>query len=121
MTPRERVLTALKREGKPDRTPFEISWGSFTPRLMKTYREKTDFRQFFVEEELEDHVDFDEWGIGSVPTRYDVVARRTRKYQDRGLAVCGELYKSGSGRHRILRMPELIFSGWVMIWSLNLD
>jgi uroporphyrinogen decarboxylase len=41
MNSRERVLTALKREGIPDKTPFEISWGSFTPRLMKTYRKKT--------------------------------------------------------------------------------
>lgn len=40
-SPRERVLTALKRNGTPDRTPFEISWGAFTPLLMKTYREKT--------------------------------------------------------------------------------
>ena len=41
MNSRERVLTALTRTGKPDRTPFEISWGAFTPMLMKTYREKT--------------------------------------------------------------------------------
>ncbi len=153
MTSRERVLTALKRGGIPDKTPYEISWGSFTPRLMKTYREKTgsdlspeeyfdfdtrfvlpgptrsntDFRQFFAAEDLEDHVDFDEWGIGSVPTRYEIpdykyhplkqmtsarevneypwpdfgeayrydeVATKTREYQDRGYAVCGELYQT---------------------------
>ena len=150
MTSRERVLTALKREGIPDKTPFEISWGSFTPRLMKTYWEKTgsdlspeeyynfdtrfvlpgptrlktDFTPFFAGEELEDQVSFDEWGIGSVPTRYDIpdykyhplkrmttvkevndypwpdfgeayryeeVTEKTREYQDRGYAVCGEL------------------------------
>ena len=98
MTPRERVLTALKRTGKPDKTPFEISWGTFTPRLMKTYRDKTgselcpeeyydfdiryvlpdptkqkkDFTQFFKEGVLEKNTSFDEWGIGSVPTLYEI-------------------------------------------------
>ena len=153
MTSRERVIRALKREGKPDRTPFEISWGSFTPRLMRTYREQTgsglapeeyfdfdtrfvlpgptrletDFSVFFPEDELEGDVSFDEWGIGSVPTLYEIpdfryhplkhltsvreiidypwpdldadyryaeVAIRTREYQDRGYAVCGELYQT---------------------------
>jgi len=98
MTSRERVLAALKRDGRPDKTPFEISWGSFTPRLMKTYREKTgsdlspeeyynfdtrfvvpgptnkstDFSAFFPGEELDKDVSFDEWGIGAVPTRYEI-------------------------------------------------
>ncbi len=98
MTSRERVICALKRDGIPDKTPFEISWGSFTPRLMKIYREKTgselspeeyfdfdtrfvlpgpskvktDFTQFFAAEDLEHNVNFDEWGIGSVPTRYEI-------------------------------------------------
>jgi uroporphyrinogen decarboxylase len=153
MNSRERVLSALKREGIPDKTPFEISWGSFTPRLMKTYREKTgselspeeyydfdtrfvlpgpsrlktNFTQFFSAEDLDDHVSFDEWGIGSLPTRYEIpdykyhplkqltsveeidsypwpdfgeayryeeVATKTREYQDRGYAVCGELYQT---------------------------
>lgn len=153
MTSRERVLSALRREGIPDKTPFEISWGSFTPRLMKTYRIKTgsvlspeeyydfdtrfvlpgpsildtDFTQFFTAEDLDDNVSFDEWGIGSVPTRYEIpdykyhplkqmtsakevndypwpdfgeayryeeVAKKTREYQDRGYAVCGELYQT---------------------------
>ncbi len=153
MTSRERVLSALKRECIPDKTPFEISWGSFTPRLMKTYREQTgsklspeeyfnydtrfvlpgpgrlitDFTQFFDSEDLETNVSFDEWGIGSVPTRYEIpdykyhplkmmtsvtevneypwpdfgeayryeeVAAKTREYQDRGYAVCGELYQT---------------------------
>ena len=91
-SPRERVLTALKRNGTPDRTPFEISWGAFTPLLMKTYREKTgsklppeeyfdfdtrsvfpgptrlktDFTRFFPDG-VEPEASFDEWGIGSVP------------------------------------------------------
>ena len=41
MEPRKRVLDALKRRRKPDHVPFEISFGAFTPRLMKTYKEKT--------------------------------------------------------------------------------
>lgn len=98
MTPRERVVTTLKRTGKPDKTPFEISWGTFTPMLMKTYREKTgsdlppeeyfdfdtrfvlpaptmkntDFTRFFSEGSLDHNVSFDEWGIGSVPTLYEI-------------------------------------------------
>ncbi len=40
MTPRERVLTTLKRK-IPDKAPREVSWGAFTPSLMKTFREKT--------------------------------------------------------------------------------
>lgn len=98
MNSRERVLTALKRRGKPDKTPFEISLGAFTPKLMKTYREKTltdltpeeffnfdtrfvlpspteqntDFTKFFRDEQLPANVIFDEWGIGSVPTLYEI-------------------------------------------------
>lgn len=86
----------MRRNGPVDRLPFEISWGSFTPRLMKTYREKTgsdlppeeyfdydtrfvlpdptrmqtDFSIFF--DVLDDKVSFDEWGIGSVPTLYEM-------------------------------------------------
>ncbi len=97
MNSRERVLTALKRTGLPDKTPFEISWGGFTPRLMKTFREKTgtdlspeeyfdfdtrfvlpsptkketDFSQYF-NEALPATISFDEWGIGAVPTRYEI-------------------------------------------------
>jgi len=98
MNSRERVLTALKRTGKPDKTPFEISWGAFTPLLMKTYREKTgsdlppeeyfnfdtrfvtpastklttNFTQFFKEKPLPGNLNIDEWGIGSVPTLYEI-------------------------------------------------
>ncbi len=87
----------MKRTGRPDRTPFEISWGAFTPLLMKTYREKTgsdlppeeyfdfdtrsvvpspsrlktDFTRFFPEG-VQDDTTFDEWGIGSVPTLYEI-------------------------------------------------
>ncbi len=153
MNSRERVLTALKRTGKPDRTPFEISWGTFTPLLMKTYREKTgsdlapeeffdfdtrfvlpgpskrttDFTRFYRFDAVSENLSIDEWGVGSVPTRYEIpdyryhpleylstveeidnypwpdlgdeyryveVAEKTRIYQERGYAVCGELYQT---------------------------
>lgn len=152
MNSRERVLTALKRTGTPDKTPFEISWGAFTPRLMKIFREKTetelspeeyfdfdtrfvlpsptkkktDFSQYF-NEPLSKNISFDEWGVGSVPTMYEIpdykyhplesmstakeidnyqwpdfgesyryteVAKQTKEFQERGYAVCGELYQT---------------------------
>lgn len=40
MTPRERVLTAMRRE-EPDKVPRELSYGSFAPALMNVFREKT--------------------------------------------------------------------------------
>ncbi len=40
MTPRERVLTALSRQ-VPDRVPFELSYGAFTPALMDTFVRET--------------------------------------------------------------------------------
>lgn len=153
MNSRERVQTALKRTGKPDKTPFEISWGAFTPMLMKIYRMKTgsvlppeeyfnfdtrfvspsptrlktDFTKFFKDQSLPENVSFDEWGIGSVPTLYEIpdfkyhpleqisaveeienypwpdltedyryieMRGKTKVYQDRGYAVCGELYQT---------------------------
>lgn len=91
MTSRERVLMALHFE-KTDRMPFEISWGAFTPSLMKVYYEKTgskadpaeyfdfdtrsvdigptakktDFSKYFSCR-LPENVIMNEWGIGSVP------------------------------------------------------
>jgi uroporphyrinogen decarboxylase len=82
----------MSRKGRPDRIPFEISWGAFTPSLMEVYRRQTgasvdpeeyfdfdtrsvdlnptrsagDFRRFF-EGPLPANVTFDEWGCGSVP------------------------------------------------------
>ena len=38
MDSRTRVLQAMRRHGRPDRPPFEISWGAFTPSLMEVYR-----------------------------------------------------------------------------------
>ena len=64
MNSRERVLTALKRTGKPDKTPFEISWGAFTPLLMKTYREKTG-----SDLPPEEYFDFDTRFVLPAPTR----------------------------------------------------
>ena len=40
MTPRERILTALNRR-LPDRVPFELSYGAFTPTLMDTFVRET--------------------------------------------------------------------------------
>ena len=40
MTPKERVIRALKREG-PDKVPRELSFGAFTPELMEVFKEKT--------------------------------------------------------------------------------
>ncbi len=91
MTCRDRVLTALRRTGVPDRVPFEISWGAFTPGLMNVFRERTgsqldpaeyfdfdtrsvnlnptqkqtDFRRWF-ETKLPAAVIWDEWGYGSL-------------------------------------------------------
>lgn len=82
----------MRRTTLPDRCPFEISWGAFTPGLMKVYRERTgsglepceyfdfdtrsvnlaptrkqtDFRRFYPDPIPED-VAFDEWGVGTVP------------------------------------------------------
>jgi uroporphyrinogen decarboxylase len=87
-----RVLAALNRKEKPDRIPFEISWGAFTPSLMEVYRRETgatiapdeyfdfdtrsvdlnppgkraDFRHYFVEP-VPSNATFDEWGCGCVP------------------------------------------------------
>lgn len=92
MTPRERVLAALTRKARPDRLPFEISWGAFTPSLMDVYRQQTvatidpdeyfdfdtrsvdlnptrkivDFQPFF-NEPVPREATFDEWGCGCVP------------------------------------------------------
>lgn len=89
LSPRERVLNAMRRSAKPDRCPFEISWGAFTPGLMAVYREQTgsplepceyfdfdtrsvdlvatrkqtDFRRFY-KDALPENVVFDEWGVG---------------------------------------------------------
>jgi uroporphyrinogen decarboxylase len=96
MDSRTRVLKTLRREGKPDRLPFEISWGAFTPSLMEVFRRRTgaacppevhfdfdtrsvdlnptrktaDFCRFFSDS-LPENVMFDEWGCGSVPGSFE--------------------------------------------------
>ena len=40
MTPRERVLTAMRRK-KPDKTPYFLDYGSFAPQLMDTFKSET--------------------------------------------------------------------------------
>jgi len=92
MRPIDRVLTTLRRNGRVDRFPFEISWGAFTPGLMDVYRRETgsdlppdeyfDFdtrsvnlnpsrrRGDSVGRGCEDAIPgtvFDEWGVGMVP------------------------------------------------------
>ncbi len=92
MTSRERVLTAMRRDGPVDRFPFEISWGAFTPGLMDVYRRATgsplppdeyfDFDTRSVDlnptrrhravvgagcEPESAGTIFDEWGVGMVP------------------------------------------------------
>lgn len=87
MTPRERVLTALARE-EPDKVPRELSYGAFTPALMKVFVEKTgsidpteyfnfevrpvnlkptrkayDFSRYLSD--LPDKVYISEWGVAS--------------------------------------------------------
>jgi uroporphyrinogen decarboxylase len=72
MTPRERVLIALKREGTPDRVPFEISWGAFTPSLMQVYKEQTGSN-----EAPDEYFDFDVRWVVLSPTK---VKRDLSKY-----------------------------------------
>lgn len=101
-------MTALKRTGKPDKTPFEISWGSFTPQLMRTYREKTgsdlspeeffdydtrfvlpgatkkqtDFTKFYRVAQLPENISIDEWGVGYIPTRYEIQSPEYHPLED---------------------------------------
>ena len=57
----------MRRTGKPDRVPFEISWGAFTPGLMEIYRQRTgstlDPAEYF---------DFDTRLVNLDPTRRNV-------------------------------------------------
>ena len=81
----------MRRLGTPDRVPFEISWGAFTPSLMEVYRQKTgsaldpaeyfgfdtrsvsigptrkklDFRKWYSAP-LPKDVIWDEWGYGMI-------------------------------------------------------
>lgn len=64
MTPRERVLIAMRRTGPPDRAPFEISWGAFTPGLMDVYR-----RQTGTTLDPAEYFDFDTRSVNLNPTR----------------------------------------------------
>ncbi|MHB1653863.1 MAG: uroporphyrinogen decarboxylase family protein [Desulfitobacteriaceae bacterium] len=89
MNSRERVITALNRR-QPDRVPFEISYGAFTPGLMNVFKAKTgsdnpaDYFDFDVREvkisdtkkkidfsnyltDMPDNAILTEWGKASVP------------------------------------------------------
>jgi uroporphyrinogen decarboxylase len=96
MNSHDRVLKAMRREGRPDRPPYEISWGAFTPSLMQVYRKETgsaeppeeyfdfdtrsvdlnstrkatDFRGYFAAP-VPANALFDEWGCGSVPGSFE--------------------------------------------------
>ena len=109
MTSRERVLKAMRREGKPDRAPFEISWGAFTPSLMKVYREatgatvtpdeyfdfdtrsvslaptkkQTDFAKYY-KDKLPANAMIDEWGVGTIPGTIE----HYMEYKYHPLALC---------------------------------
>ncbi len=93
MTSRERVLSALKREGIPDKTPFEISWGSFTPRLMKTYHEKTG-----SELSSEEYFDYDTRfvlpGPGRVKTDFTQFFVGDDMVSQQGLMMSKETYRT---------------------------
>jgi uroporphyrinogen decarboxylase len=57
----------MRRTGTPDRVPFEISWGVFTPGLMKVYRARTHSPL-----DPEDFFDFDTRYVTINPTRKKV-------------------------------------------------
>ncbi|WP_394924053.1 uroporphyrinogen decarboxylase family protein [uncultured Robinsoniella sp.] len=63
MQPRERVLMAMRREGIPDRMPFEISWGAFTPAIMEKYHNITGAAL-----PPEEYFDFDVRTVGVAPS-----------------------------------------------------
>lgn len=99
----------MRRTGLPDRPPFEISWGAFTPGLMKVFRERTgfqldpaeyfdfdtrsvninpttkqtDFRRRF-DAEIPSNVIWDEWGYGAVQGSME----HFLEYKYHPLAVC---------------------------------
>jgi uroporphyrinogen decarboxylase len=94
---KRKSIGSANKKWPPDKIPFEIRWRAFTPLLMKTFREntgtdltpeeyfdfdtrfvlplpsrmKTDFSQYF-NEPLSENISFDEWGIGLVPTLYEI-------------------------------------------------
>jgi uroporphyrinogen decarboxylase len=70
MTPRQRVITALNRE-VPDRVPFELSYGSFTPSLMDTFVAQTG---------AEDPAEYWDYPVRSVMHRHAQAFRLWRTY-----------------------------------------
>ncbi|MBI4560087.1 MAG: hypothetical protein HY706_21040 [Candidatus Hydrogenedentes bacterium] len=70
MTPRERVITALNRE-RPDRVPFELSFGAFTPALMARFIALTGET---------DPAEYWNFPVRSVGYRYDHSDELWRKY-----------------------------------------
>lgn len=89
LTPRQRVLAALRRH-EPDRVPRELSFGAFTPALMQRFREITGYEDpaeywnfevravnFRYPDPMPEHFEWlgelppgatvDSWGMGAVP------------------------------------------------------
>jgi uroporphyrinogen decarboxylase len=85
MTPRERILTAMRRTGPPDRAPFEISWGAFTPGLMDVCRRRTGTTL-----DPDEYFDFDTRSVNLDPTRKQADFRSRRDPEISSDAVWNE-------------------------------
>ncbi|GAB4445754.1 MAG: hypothetical protein Kow00120_15850 [Anaerolineae bacterium] len=103
MSARERVLAALNRR-TPDRVPFEISYGAFTPGLMRTFRARTgsdlDPAEYFnfdvrpvryrpvpaeglaaYHADLPPGTELDEWGVARAPGDFQHLTRQIHPLQ----------------------------------------
>ena len=135
MTPRERVLTALRRQ-VPDKVPREISYGAFTPALMRIFQSKTgadDPAEYFnfevravkfapLEEDLRARFArylppdlpagavVDDWGVARIQGDFLHFTRRIHPMRDFASAEAVESYPfpdfSDPQRHAHLR-PEV--------------
>ncbi len=104
LSSRERVLTALARR-KPDRVPFEISFGAFTPALMRIYHDRTgsdqDPAEYFgfdvrpvrfrpsrregleaYHADLPPDAEIDEWGVARVHGDFQHLTRQIHPLQN---------------------------------------
>lgn len=97
MTPRERVLTALRRQ-EPDSVPYELPYGSFTPALMEVFRKQTG---------AEDPAEYFAYPVRSVSFDGPTVEERWRTYaryhdglpDGSSVGVWGEAHTPGSMFH----------------------
>ena len=106
MTPRQRVITALNRE-VPDRVPFELSYGSFTPSLMD---------RFVAETGADDPAEYWNYPVRSVMHRPAPAFRLWRTYApyypDRlpagaTIGQFGVVYVPGSTEHFVRQIHPL--------------